>query len=91
MLRHYSVRTTDHETGDETVDGPFPTELAAVAFAESQAEELYRSDELIWYAKEGAQAVYHVSRIAEDGTHSDPIITITVEEEAVGIEEDPTI
>ena len=44
-----------------------------------------------WYAKEGSEAVYQVSRIAEDGTHSDPIITITIEGEAIEIDEDPTI
>ena len=90
MARQYYVRTVESDTDEETMDGPFLTELAAVSFAESRGEEFYGGDDVTW-CQGGPLNGYLVGRILEGGKHSDPLVTITVEEGEVEIEEDPTI
>ncbi len=90
MARQYYVRTVEIDTDEETMDGPFPTELAAVSFAESRAEDFYGGDDVTW-CQGGPLNGYLVGRVLEGGEHSDPLVTITVEEEDVEVEEDPTI
>lgn len=89
MSTQYFVRAVDLETSEETVDGPFPTEVAAIAFAQTQAEEFYGGDDVTWYDLVAPN--YLVGRVFEDGSRSEPLVTITVEAQEVEIEEDPTM
>lgn len=89
MATQYHVVLVDEETGETTVDGPFPTELAAIAFAESRAEAYYGGGDVTWFESVGGE--YVVGRISEDGSRSEPLVRITVDEEEVEIDEDPTI
>lgn len=90
MTTHYLVLVTDKEVEGTTIDGPFPTELAAVSYAESRAEDFYGGDDVTWFERVGG-GEYVVGRISEDGSRSEPLVRITVEEEEVEIKEDPTI
>lgn len=84
------VRAVNMTTREETIEGPFPTESAAVAFAETWAESFYGGDDVTWY-EAVPKSNFLVGRIAEDGSRSNPMVTITIEEESVEIEEDPSI
>lgn len=90
MSEQYFVYTHDLDTDGTIVDGPFPTERAAIAYAEGQAEEFFGGDDVTWYEILG-MGEYHVGRLMTDGSRSEPKIKITVVEEEVEIEEDPTL
>jgi hypothetical protein len=90
MSEQYFVHTHDLATDETAVDGPFPTEQAAIAYAEGQAEEFFGGDDVTWYEVLGP-GEYHVGRLMPDGSRSEPMAKITVVDEDVEIEENPTI
>ncbi len=81
VTEQYVVRTTDLQTGEETISEPVWNESAAVDHAERLAAEFYGGDDVTWFDKVGGS--YRVGRILEDGTYSEPLVRITVEEEEV--------
>jgi hypothetical protein len=90
MSEQYFVQTHDLGTDDTAVDGPFPTEQAAMAYAEGQAEAFFGGIDGTWFEVLGPGA-YQVGRLLPDGSRSEPSAKVTVVNEEVGIEEDPTI
>ena len=79
MAQRYLVTSTDRETKGVVIEGPFRTERAALSFAESWAEAFYGGDDVTWY-ESGGPGEYHVGRILKDGSRTDPLIRISVEE-----------
>ena len=79
MATRYLVTSTDRETGGVVIEGPFAIERAALSFAESWAKAFYGDEDVTWYESAGP-GEYHVGRILEDGSRTDPLIRISVEE-----------
>lgn len=88
MAERYYVRTVDFQTGEETVSEPTWRESEAVDHAERLAEGFYGGDDATWF-EANVGGGYHVGRILEDGTRSEPMVRITVEEE--GVDQEPVI
>jgi hypothetical protein len=87
VAREAYVRTVDVETGDETDDGPFLTEVAAMAFAESRAEAYFGGDDVTWF-EPISNGAFDVGRISKDGSRSEPLVRITVEDREVELMDD---
>lgn len=88
MAEQYYVRTVDFQTGEETVSEPTWRESEAVDHAERLAGGFYGGDDATWF-EANVGGGYHVGRILEDGTHAEPTVRITVEEEEV--DQEPVI
>lgn len=59
-------------------DGPAWHEGLAIRHAESMTEEFFGGDDVTW-SKALGNMQYEVGRIFEDGSHSDPLVSIRVE------------
>ena len=81
MTKHHYVRTVEIETEAETVDGPFGSASAGIDHAEQLARGFFGAD-VTWFEHVGGGR-YHVGRMHEDGSRSDPLVTITVEEQDI--------
>lgn len=79
--RRYNMRAIDIETGEETVQGPFWSGRDATTRAERWAKDFYGSDATTWVEWKGPSR-YQVGRIHEDGSRSEPLVTIVIDEEA---------
>lgn len=82
MAKESYVRTTNAETGEETVDGPFLTEAAAIAFAKSRIHEYSTSEDRPWVvlSDDGTYRIGHVHPLT---ARSDVLVTFTVEDREV--------
>ena len=80
MQTQFYVRAVDLKTGEETVTERVWLERVAQDYAWKRAEEFYgEGDDATWIEKAGVGTL-HVGRILEDGTRSEPLVAITVEE-----------
>lgn len=82
MAEQYYVRVVELETQEVTISKPSHSESGATEYAERLAQELFGGDDVTWFEHLGLGR-YHVGRIFEDGTRSEPLVRITVEEEEV--------
>jgi hypothetical protein len=72
-------RAVDMKTGEETVTERVWLERVADDYAWKWAEDFYGGDDVTWIEDAGPGTL-RVGRILEDGTRSEPLVTITVEE-----------
>lgn len=80
MAEQFYVRAVNRETGAETLEGPIGTERAAIERAERMAEEYFGGDDATWFENVGAWR-YQVGRVFDGGGRSEPLVTITIEEQ----------
>lgn len=79
-MAQYNVRAVDIETGEETVQGPFWSGLAATTHAQQWAGGFYGDDKVTWVGWNGPSS-FKVGRVLEGGARSEPLVTIVIEEQ----------
>ena len=82
MPEQYYLRVVDLETQESTISEPSHSEREATEYAERLVEEFFGDDDVTWFEHLGLGR-YHVGRIFEDGSRSEPLVRVTVEEEEV--------
>ena len=80
MAERFYVRAENHETGEKTVSESSRSEADAVRYAVRIADGAFEGDDATWHERtDDPHFALRVGRMLDDGTRSEPIVTITVE------------
>lgn len=80
MTKQFYVHAVDLKSGEGTVTEPVWSEAAAHEYARKWAKTFYGDDDVTWSEHLGGGR-YNVGRILLDGTRSESLVRITLEEE----------